>query len=258
LARIIWELLNKAGKKKNVNELLIKYHIFEDSTINEEVASLLNKIKQKRNINFEIVEVKYPKNIREAFYKDEFLNHVGFLNRNVGSSIKTLKKLAEVTVIYEESIKKRIRPIYFDRQSIKFLQGILEGGKEHVHALIRKNRAIPKKEEKLFKEFFKRSSRFGFNGKIIEKFPLKLKEEIINASKEIDVLHENEDGTFDIIEIKEVLNWSSIGQVLGYKFWLSKLHHIKKEAISMHIVCKKKGIGIKEVCDHYGINLHVL
>lgn len=77
------------------------------------------------------------------------------------------------------------------------------------------------------------------------------------SGKSIDLLHERNDGTFDIIEAKTKLNWSAVGQAIGYKQIFCKLNNISLDKVHTNIVCNQSDVFIEYVCDELGIKVIV-
>jgi len=102
-----------------------------------------------------------------------------------------------------------------------------------------------KKEEEVIEIFLSKARDLGFTGtlkkkvRIVGRPPLKIipeersveyaKKFLYFVQKEIDILHEKPDGSCDIIEIKDELNWEAIGQVIGYRILLAKERNILKK-----------------------------
>jgi hypothetical protein len=247
----------------------------EEKERSEETLKLLQAIKQKYGINFE--EIK--KFDDEEIYNDVFLKNRNKLSKNTGISIRRLRSRGGRGTAHVDGVIcvfEKENPIYF-APSLKrneFLKGILENGPAYIEQKVKENRSKEiKKEKELIEDFLHKAKDFGFTGTLEENvgiggetLEIKSKEKSEKyqkfakrfysiSQKEIDILHEKPDGSCDIIEVKDKLNWEAIGQVIGYRILLAKERNISKEKIGMCVVCRWADEALKKVCEELNIRV---
>lgn len=251
------------------------YWTDKDRLEHQKVLELLNKIKEKWNINYK-VDSGYDS---DQVYRETFLKNNRILKRTTSKSIRKLRTrqgkgspiLDGVLGVFDNE-----RIIYyiesFDGRD-QLLEGILEEGQSYIEKVIGKNN-VDSPEEKLVKSFLKKAAEFGFAGKIHQEYLLarpvednpsenlelkNFKKAFSYVSgKSIDLLHEGNDGTFDIIEAKTKLNWSAVGQAIGYKQIFCRLNNIPLDKVRSNIVCNQSDGFVEYVCDELGIKVIIL
>lgn len=250
------------------------YWTDKDKLEHQKVLDLLDRIKEKWNISYK-VDSTYDS---DQVYREVFLKNNRILSRATGKSIRKLRTrqgkgspiLDGVLGVFEN---KRI--IYyiesFDGRD-QLLERILEEGPLHIERIISKNN-VGTPEEKLVKDFLKKAAEYGFAGKLHQEYLLarpvddnpsdkpglkNFKKAFSYVSgKSIDLLHEGDDGTFDIIEAKTKLNWSAVGQAIGYKQIFCRLNNIAFDKVRSNIVCNQSDGFVEYVCDELGIKVIV-
>lgn len=250
------------------------YWTDKDKLEHQKVLGLLDKIKEKWNINYKI-DSNYDS---DQVYRETFLKNNRILSRATGKSIRGLRTrqgkgspiLDGVLGVFDN---KRI--IYYIESydgRDQLLERILEEGQSYIEKIIGKNN-VDSPEEKLVKSFLKKAAEYGFAGQMHQEYLLARpvednpsdKQELKNfkkafsyvSGKSIDLLHEGNDGTFEIIEAKTKLNWSAVGQAIGYRQIFCRLNNIPLDKVCSSIVCNQSDGFIEYVCDELGIKVIV-
>ncbi len=250
------------------------YWTDKDKLEHQNVCDLLNKTKEKWNINY-TVDSDYDS---EQVYREVFLKNNRILKRATGKSIRKLRTrqgkgspiLDGVLGVFDNKRITYYIESYDGRDQL--LEKVLEEGPSHIEKVIDKNNE-DSPEEKLVKNFLKKDAQYGFAGQMHQEYLLARpmqenpaeKQELKNfkksfayvSGKSIDLLHESNDGTFDIIEAKTKLNWSAVGQAIGYKQIFCRLNDVPLDKVRSNIVCNQSDGFIEYVCDELGIKVIV-
>jgi len=211
----------------------------------ENILKLLKQLRINREIDFEIIK-NYNEN--KVYYGNK-------KNIYVSGTI----------AFFDNGIIYYINPYRYYEKSVIFLKNILEKGEMYLYKTIQNNQKLvaKKSEEKIEIEFKNKAKELGFYGNLTYKYRLSIpsleKRDWGRASqKEIDFLHENPNGKFDIIEVKTKLNWEALGQVIGYKKLFCKERDLSEEKVNCFIVCKKDDNIIRFVCEKMNIKIKIL
>lgn len=243
----------------------------------QSVLNTLQGIRQKWNIQFEIVQDFDPKTI----YREIFLKNKGLLKRHTGKKINELRTrrgkgspiLNGVIAVFTDSDKILYYIESFNGRD-QFLQNLLSDGPQHVQRIIDQNLATMEKyspEEKLIGKFLANPQDYGFDGNIQREYLLAKPANVDSimdknlsdfaksfsyiSGKSIDMLHEAADGSYDILEAKVRLNWTAVGQAVGYRQIFCKLNSIPTNRVRSAIVCKESDDFIQFVCESLGIKV---
>lgn len=244
-----------------------EYYSEETKQEDEKTLRLLQEIKTKWEIDFEIVG-----NFSDGdVYNKIFLKRRTKLKKNSGISITELRsRSGNIFVDGTVCLFENDKPIFFrpSWERNKFLENLLKKGKGYIEIQIKENKnngvkASP--ELQVIKDFLIKAKDLGFTGVFEEDFPLKILTEESNdelakrfsyiAQKEIDILHKAPDGCFDIIEAKVKLNWAALGQAIGYAELFAKTNSIPKDKISSYIICRKSDSFIEYVCKIFNVKV---
>ncbi|MEM3065308.1 MAG: hypothetical protein QW177_08040 [Candidatus Nitrosotenuis sp.] len=250
------------------------YWIDQERSEHQKVLDLLDNIKEKWSINYK-VDSGYDS---DQVYREMFLKNNRILSRDTGKSIRGLRTrqgkgspiLDGVLGVFDNN-----RIIYYIESydgRDQFLERILEEGPSHIEKIISKN-STDTPEEKLVKNFLNKAAEYGFAGQMHQEYLLARPVEDNSSEdpelknfkkafsyvsgKSIDLLHERDDGTFDIIEAKTKLNWSAVGQAIGYKQIFCRLNNISLDKVRSNIVCNQSDGFVEYVCDELGIKVIV-
>jgi hypothetical protein len=168
--------------------------------------------------------------------------------------------------------------LYYEKWNrSQFLQNLLSEGPSYIEKIMDVNIAqttVGLPEEKLITDFIHNAKQYGYPEVIHREYSLirtiktdpnmdeNTKEFVKSFSyisgKHMDMLHMAADGSFDIIEAKVRLNWTAIGQAIGYKHVFCKLQSIPISKVRSAIVCRQSDGFLEDVCDSLGVKVIIL
>lgn len=256
---ILWETGNEQDAKQTVQT--------------KNTAKTLDSINKKWGIPFEIIS-QYD---GDEIYREIFLPNRVMLKKRTGKKITELKSnkgnvyLNGVLAVFSNSGEI----LYFEQSwnKLKLLENLLKEGESYLNKIIDENLSKISKnlpEDRLVIDFIKQAKDYGLSGEIRREYPLvkplktNSKDEKIQkfmksfshiSAKFIDILHENSDGTYDVIEAKVRLNWQALGQAVGYRKLFSDLNKIPMEKVNAKIVCRESDGFIEDICRSLNIQV---
>ena len=256
----------------------LRYYLAEIDYLskkNREIKKLLEDIKNKYNIDNEIIEIKLTKegytdekHLKEIYQK-EFIPRAKVLKQRIGAPLrKTLKSkkghiyIAGVITILEngqigwyvtweddERYKK-----YDKDNDTAFLKALVFQGPSLFIELCPNIDKLKSIHDLLIDNFVKKYSQHGEIEREVrigsQYFSLNFG--TYDWRKSIDIVFHTEKGTW-IIEAKPKINWEAFGQVIAYAHLYKKYKQITQ--INMGIICKDIDQEISKICEEFNIQV---
>lgn len=272
--------IQPAKKEKRYEKIALRYYApYFDEKIHRKILELLDKIKSKYNIDYDIREV--PKEKEERIYREDFVSRARILNKRISGSVAralrsrrgrgyvylrgtiafVLKNRLEWFATYTDPLYKKWKS--FDPNApttVGVLKMILEKGEDFLEEIM--NRPVKAKHEQMVDSFIdsnilkliespKREVSIGKAMIVFDKYG-KRKEV---GRKIADLVCKTSEATW-IIEAKLYLNAEAIGQALIYRELYRKEHPYEK--VKCGVVCKYADKELYEVGKKYIDEIFVL
>lgn len=242
---------------------------------NGKVLQLLNLIKERHGLDYEILPLRLKKLSNDSSYTDE-ANEKEIYERDFKPGVRTLKQrlgvslrdglrsnrghyyIAGVVAILEYGqvgwytcwkstgrFKK-----YSEDGEIGFLNGVLEEGEK---LLMESCPAIASSPSDIL------TDKFIYYGTIKGQFErgvkvgqalFEVKGATFDWRKEIDLVCHADNGETWVLEVKPKLNWEAFGQVIGYGYLYEKKNVTK---VSKGIICNNVDLEILAICEEFEI-----
>ena len=235
---------------------------------NEKILSLLEEIKRKHKIDYEIFDVYFESHEKEI-YEKHFMPRARVLKQRIGESLReTLRSrrghyyiAGRIAVLENEQIEwytcykscERFKDLDEDYE-IGFLKALLNQGIDLLKEICPDISISKSTHDFLIDEFVKLNP---IGGKIQREVRVGSRfftneVGIFDFRKSIDLLVESGETKW-IIEVKPKLNWEAFGQVIAYE------HLFKKENPSSYtqkgIVCNEIDPEILTICREFDIKV---
>ncbi|MCK4364917.1 MAG: hypothetical protein KAW45_02590 [Thermoplasmatales archaeon] len=245
---------------------------------NKQIISLLQEIKKRHNIDYEIFRLRITKNgyVDEKHEKEIYENHfkprAKVLKKRIGESLpRTLRSQrgrghyyvsGTIAILEDGQIgwytcwKSCKRFEKFDKDSeVSFLKVLISQGPKLLKELCPDISALKSPHDFLIDEFIRVNP---LQGKIEREVKVgsmvstNKYGSIFDWRKAIDLVAYTDQAVW-IIEVKPKLNWEAFGQVIAYA------HLFQKEQLKSHIqkgiVCKKSDPEILAICKEFNVKV---
>ena len=267
-------------KGASYEKVALRYYApYFDEKIHEKILELLNEVRSKHDIDFEIIEVS--RETEREIYRKDFVSRAKILSGRIGGSVAralrsrrghvylrgtialVLKDRLEWFASYTDPLYKKWKS--FDQgapTTIGILRMILEKGKPLVEEIMGRP-LIRQAEHAQIVDLFIDSNEL----KLIEKpeREVSIGKEIIIfdkygkkkevGKKIVDIVCKTSEATW-VIEAKQYLNAEAIGQALVYKELYQKQH--PQEKVRCGVVCKYADKELYEIGKRYIDEIFVL
>jgi len=236
-----------------------------------DVRRLLKALEQDRGISSRVVEAWTDAGEKET-YNAVFLRYRNRLRKYSGKPVTDVKSRSGNVMLQDVFLVcASEEPMCFFRmpEAMHLLEGLHRDGPGFLEAWMEKNvRSAAAtgvdSEQVLINDFLKSHVSLGFPGDIQVEAPLHVPADSSDAlsrafsevsQKVVDILHCCDDGTWDIIEAKRRLNWTALGQALGYAAWFAKVRNIHRDKVRAVVICRQTDDAVSYACDCYGVKV---
>ena len=269
-------------KEESYGKIALRYYApYFDEKIHGKILELLNEIRLKHNIDYEIIEVS--KEAEQKIYRKDFVSRARILSGRIGGSVaKALRSRRGRGYVYLRGtialvLKNRLEwfatytdPLYekwksFDRNApttIGFLKMILEKGKDLLEEIMDRRLIRKAEHEQIVDSFIdsnilkliERPEREVLVGKGIIIFDKYGKRKEV-GKKIVDIICKTSEATW-VIEAKPSLDAEAIGQALIYRELYKRQH--PHEKVKCGVVCKYTDKELYEIGKKYLDEIFVL
>jgi len=262
-----------------IKELVIRYYSpHYEEKVHKEIISLLNQIRAKHGITYEIFDV--PRDREMEIYKSHFARRARVLTPRIGgkSVANALRSRGGRGYAYLRGLIALIKnenvewftcyedPLYdtwkaYDKEypvTLGFLKMLLNRGPALLAEILERGKV--REHEKLIDDFIKSSLLFGeFQREVPVGKPIvivnKYGEKKIAGRRFIDLICKRASETW-VIEVEPELSSTALGQALIYGE-LYKAEH-PNEVVKVGIVCKTAYKEVYDICEKYVDKVFVL